>query len=48
MEADLGVVILRHEVEQVRQQDVGLIASHAVEALGEAAVDIQGLPARDR
>lgn len=46
-EADLGVVVLGDEAEEVREEEVGLVAGDAVEALGEALVDVDGLPACD-
>lgn len=47
LEAHLGVVVLRDQVEEVREEEVGLIAGHAVDALGETTVDIDGLPPSD-
>lgn len=44
LEADLGVVVLGDEVEEVLQQDVGLVLGNAVDALGEAPVDENGFP----
>ncbi len=44
----LRIMILRHEIEQVRQQDVTLIPRDAIDAAREAAIDIERLPARDR
>lgn len=47
LEADLGVVILRDHVEEVAEEDVRLVFGDAVDALGEALVDVDGFPARD-
>lgn len=46
LEADLGVVVLGDEVEEVGEEDVGLVLCDAVDALGEALVHVDGLPSR--
>lgn len=45
LEAHLRIVILRHEVEQVVQEDVGLILVDPIDPLRESLVDIDALPA---
>lgn len=47
LEADLGVVVLRDEVEEVGEEEVGFVFCDAVDALGEAFVDVDGFPACD-
>jgi hypothetical protein len=39
-------VILGHKVEEVAEKHVGLVLGHAVDALGEALVDVDRLPTR--
>lgn len=47
LEPHLCVVILRHDVEQVPEQQVGLIFRDAVDPLGESLVHVYGLPSGD-
>lgn len=44
LEPHLGVVVLGHQVEEVVEKHVGLILGDAVDALGEALVDVDRLP----
>lgn len=46
LEADLGVVVLGDDVEEVAQDQVGLVFCDAVDALGEALVYVDGFPSR--
>lgn len=46
LEADLGVVVLGDDVEEILQQEVGFVLCDAVDALGEAFVYVDGFPAR--
>lgn len=44
--ADLSIVILRDQVEEVAKDHVGLVLGNAIDAFCEASVDINGFPAR--
>lgn len=46
LEAYLSVVILRYEVEEIWQQDIGLVLGDAIDALGEPPVNVHGVPSR--
>lgn len=45
LEPQLGVVVLGHQVEEVVEKHVRLVLGDAVDALGEALVDVDRLPA---
>lgn len=45
LEADLGVVVLGNNVEEVAQQQVGFVLCDAVDAFCEAFVYVDGFPA---
>ncbi len=46
LEPHLSVMVLGHQVEEVVEKHVGLILGDAVDALGEAFVDVDRLPPR--
>ena len=47
LEAHLGIVVLGDEVEEIGKQNIGLVLGDAVDAIGEALVDVEGFPSSD-
>jgi hypothetical protein len=47
LEPHLGVMVLRHKVEQVWQQQIRLVSSNTIDPLGEAPVHEHGFPSSD-
>jgi hypothetical protein len=45
LEAHLSIMVLGEQVENIAQKKIGLVLRHAIDALGEAFVDIYGFPA---
>jgi hypothetical protein len=44
LEADLRIVVLGDNIEEIAQQQIGFVFCYAVDALGEAFVHIHALP----
>ena len=47
LEPHLGIVVLGDEVEEIGQQNIRLVLGDAIDALGEALVDVEGFPSSD-
>lgn len=45
LEAHLRIVVLRDEVEEVREEEVGFVFCDAIDTFGEAFVYVDGFPA---
>jgi hypothetical protein len=47
LEADLSIMILRYEIDQIREKEVRLVSCHSIDALREAFVHEDGFPSRN-
>lgn len=47
LKADLSIMVLRDQVEEIAKDHVGLVLGNAIDAFCKASIDVNGFPARN-